>query len=376
MLTTCRRLPRRVALFTILSATAVVATVMTSGPATADPLASEQAQASKLQRQVTVLDQKWSAASERYRSNLAKLEDLKAQTIQASANLEIARKSEQQATQQFMDRMVAAYTSGAGRDLIPLATSDSVSGYFDRKEAIERVEAADAAIVAELRAAQIRVAAKKKELDSLKQQQDETVLAVAKELKSAQLQLHRKQRLLANTQASVRRLLAQKQAAEAAAAAARSRAAAAALASLNAPPSIAPSFDPSSALGMSGGALPSSGSGSAAVAVAMRYLGTPYVWGGSSPAGFDCSGLTMYAYAQVGVSIPRTTYTQWNAGPHVSREDLQPGDLVFFDGLGHMGMYVGGGNMIHAPHTGDVVRIASLNSSWYASSYMGAVRIG
>ena len=111
------------------------------------------------------------------------------------------------------------------------------------------------------------------------------------------------------------------------------------------------------------------------VGVAMRYLGTPYVWGGASPGGFDCSGLVMYAYAQMGISLPHYTGAQWNSGIHVSRDQLQPGDLVFFDGLGHVGIYIGGGQFIHAPHTGDVVRISSLGESWYAATYDGAVRI-
>jgi cell wall-associated NlpC family hydrolase len=111
-----------------------------------------------------------------------------------------------------------------------------------------------------------------------------------------------------------------------------------------------------------------------AVGIAMRYLGTPYVWGGASPGGFDCSGLVAYVYGQMGVSLPHYTGAQWNVGVPVSRGDLQPGDLVFFDGLGHVGIYMGGGQFIHAPHTGDVVKISSF-SGWYAATYVGARRV-
>jgi cell wall-associated NlpC family hydrolase len=110
------------------------------------------------------------------------------------------------------------------------------------------------------------------------------------------------------------------------------------------------------------------------VGIAMRYLGTPYVWGGASPSGFDCSGFVMYVYSQIGVSLPHSSYAQYGYGSAVSRGDLQPGDLVFFDGLGHEGIYVGGGSFIHAPHTGDVVKISSM-SGWYASTYVGARRL-
>ena len=106
----------------------------------------------------------------------------------------------------------------------------------------------------------------------------------------------------------------------------------------------------------------------------MRYLGTPYVWGGSSPSGFDCSGFVMFVYAQVGVSLPHSSYAQYGVGVAVSQSDLQPGDLVFFDGLGHVGIYIGGGQFIHAPHTGDVVKISSL-SGYYSSNFAGGRRI-
>src|SRR5262249_54732235 len=107
--------------------------------------------------------------------------------------------------------------------------------------------------------------------------------------------------------------------------------------------------------------VPSS-SYSGVVGVAMSYLGTPYVWGGASPGGFDCSGLVMYSYAQVGVSLPHSSYAMWNVGVPVPRDQLQPGDLVFFDGLGHVGLYIGNDEFVHAPHTGTVVQVSSLDS--------------
>lgn len=120
--------------------------------------------------------------------------------------------------------------------------------------------------------------------------------------------------------------------------------------------------------------LPVLGTGKAAQALrfAMGKLGRPYVWGASGPSTFDCSGLTMWAYRQVGINLPHYTGSQWNAGTHVSRSQLQPGDLVFFySDLHHMGMYIGNGKMIHAPHTGDVVKIASMAGRPFA----GGVRV-
>ncbi|MEV4258865.1 NlpC/P60 family protein [Spirillospora sp. NPDC049652] len=131
--------------------------------------------------------------------------------------------------------------------------------------------------------------------------------------------------------------------------------------------------------------VPGSGKGAQAVRYALAQLGVPYSWGGGNASGptfgiaqganikgFDCSGLTLYAYARVGVRLQHYTGAQWNAGTHVSADQLQPGDLVFFySDLHHMGMYIGGGKMVHAPQTGDVVKISPMAGRPLA----GAVRI-
>ena len=112
------------------------------------------------------------------------------------------------------------------------------------------------------------------------------------------------------------------------------------------------------------------------VGIATRYLGIPYVWGGASPAaGFDCSGLVLFVYAQVGVSLPHYAAAQYNYGVPVSRDQLEPGDLVFFDGLSHNGIYIGNDEFIQAPRTGDVVKISSLDEPRYATAYAGARRL-
>jgi cell wall-associated NlpC family hydrolase len=134
------------------------------------------------------------------------------------------------------------------------------------------------------------------------------------------------------------------------------------------------------ALGGSGGPIggtyngPASGPPRKALEYAYAQLGKPYIWGGTGPKGYDCSGLTMMSWRAAGVSIPRVVPDQYAATRHVARSDLQPGDLVYFDGMGHEGMYVGGGRFIHAPHTGSVVKFDSMSNPWYVSHYVGASR--
>jgi len=110
-----------------------------------------------------------------------------------------------------------------------------------------------------------------------------------------------------------------------------------------------------------------------AVAFAYAQIGKPYVFGASGPDSYDCSGLTMASWAAAGISIPRTSYEQWASLPHVPTSQLQPGDILVFNGVGHVGIYVGGGQLIDAPHSGLNVEKIAL-SGWYSSSLIGAVR--
>jgi cell wall-associated NlpC family hydrolase len=119
---------------------------------------------------------------------------------------------------------------------------------------------------------------------------------------------------------------------------------------------------------------PATGSARAALQFAYGQLHKPYEYGAEGPDTYDCSGLTMMSWRSGGVSLPRTTNTQYAASRRVSFENLQPGDLVFFNSLGHVGMYVGGGNMIHAPRTGKNVEIVDITSGYYRQNFYGAGR--
>jgi len=116
--------------------------------------------------------------------------------------------------------------------------------------------------------------------------------------------------------------------------------------------------------------------GKRAATIALKAVGVPYRWGGSSPAsGFDCSGLVYWAYGKLGVELPHSSYALYDLGRRVGRSRLRAGDLLFFYGLGHVGMYIGHGRMVHAPSSGRLVEIVKLRGSNYGSRLVGARRI-
>jgi cell wall-associated NlpC family hydrolase len=119
---------------------------------------------------------------------------------------------------------------------------------------------------------------------------------------------------------------------------------------------------------------PTSSQAGQAVAFAYAQIGKPYVWGATGPSSYDCSGLVQASWASAGVSIPRTTYDQWASLPHIPLSDLQPGDLILYNGESHVAIYVGGGYIVDAPHTGAVVERILESTSWYAEGADGAVR--
>jgi cell wall-associated NlpC family hydrolase len=321
------------------------------------------------------------------------------QTLNAR-HLGIARQNYDHARQAISKRLVSLYKGGESSLADVLLGATSLGDLVDRVDAADRISSQDAEIVHDLRSARTEMRQRGRELKHQRVQQKRLVAERAADKAYIERKLGERQRLLASIKDQIQRLEAEEAArqrrlqalaearlaAEQAAAEAAARQAAAApaepapadaapadAAPADAAQAVSPPPDTSSTVEPPPPAPASPYGG--AVGVAMQYLGVPYVWGGASPSGFDCSGFVMYVFAQVGVSLPHHAASQFNYGVPVSRDELQPGDLVFFDGLGHVGIYIGGGQFVHAPHTGDVVKISSIYDSWYSATWVGAKRI-
>jgi cell wall-associated NlpC family hydrolase len=323
--------------------------------------------------QIRQLDSNLELARNRYVAATKKLQriehSLKVNTMAlraARANLRVSQKA-------LMRRLVVIYTSRDDQStLAVLLGATSIDDLVNRIETVQSVSRQDVAVMNEVIGFKHAVTRHQHALKRAHRSQKQLVAVRAATKAHISSQLSRQQRLLSSIKGEIARLIAAQQARQLA----LRRAAQARYTEISQEQALALQQTTVGASASAGGATvapPSQYGG--VVGIAMRYLGTPYVWGGAGPGGFDCSGLVAYVYSQVGVSLPHYTGAQWNVGVPVSRSDLQPGDLVFFDGLGHVGIYVGGGQFIHAPHSGDVVKISSLGESWYANTYVGARRV-
>jgi cell wall-associated NlpC family hydrolase len=354
------------------------AAALAATPAVGDPsIAAKQAEAQSVMGQVQQLDSSLERVIQAYDLATVKLNKVRADFKANHAQLQIARQSLKRAQSALSARLVSLYTSdGQSDSLEVLLGASSLDDLVNRFNTANRISSQDSQVLGQVTHLDTEVKAREARLKHAKAEAAALVSERASEKASIEGQLAARRALLSSIRGQIAHLQAQEAARQAELrrelqariAAQQQQAPAQALASTVAPVA---SSNPTSSVS-SGPAPPPTHS--SVVAIAEQYLGVPYRWGGASPSGFDCSGLVMYVFAQVGVSLPHSSYAQYGMGSPVSRDQLQPGDLVFFDGLGHVGIYVGGGSFIHAPHTGDVVRISSL-SGWYASSYVGARRI-
>jgi cell wall-associated NlpC family hydrolase len=299
----------------------------------------------------------------------------RAQISAAERDLEQATTEVNRSESLLNRRVTSIYRTGAVDMVAVFVGATDFQDLVARVDLMQRVGRNDASLVVSVKDARTRVETAKAALESRESEQ----LALRSRARRKQEQVQDAQlsqsRYLASIKTELKKLIDAERIRQEKLAAARAKALAAARrAAAGANQGKVLPFDPARV----GAAHPE------AVAVAKRYLGVRYVWGSTSPSGFDCSGLMQYSYAKLGISLPRTSRTQFHAGAYIppNRLDLlQPGDLVFFgvggdpDQIHHVGMYVGSGDFIHAPATGDVVRITSLDGRIASrGDYVGACR--
>jgi cell wall-associated NlpC family hydrolase len=340
--------------------------------ASADPgtVAAKEAQAQQVLGQINQIDQSLNSAVEAYNLANVRLHKIRGDLRDNKIELNVAIASLKRSQKELARRLVSAYTSSEQNStLAVLLGATSLNDLVTRIETINATSKQDTHIVTEVTQAKAAIQRHRAELQHAQSEQQSVVAQKAAEEQHIKSQLAHRRALLS----SIRGEIAHIKAVEAAR---QLQLAAEARARLAADP---PGSPPQPVIGVSastpeGSTVAPPNVHGGVVGIAMRYLGVPYVWGGASPRGFDCSGFVMYVFAQIGIALPHSSYAQFGMGTPVSISELQPGDLVFFAGASHVGIYIGGGQFIHAPHTGDVVKISSL-TGWYAAEFAGGRRI-
>ena len=362
---------------------ALAATLALTGAVAAEPDAidDKRAEAQAVLAQIRELDSKLEHAVEEWNGANVRLEALQGKLELNRQHLQVAEADLRRAQTTVDERLVSLYQGGEIDVVEVVLGASSFDDLLDGLDTASRVAADDARILEDVRDAKAEVERQRQDLERALARQKEIVAQRAARRSEIEAGLVQRRALYDSVKEEIAVLERKERRRQAQLAAQARREAAAESAPTSTghstreskpdqgqdAPQPAPTPNPS---------LPPAGRGHPEVVpIALSYLGVPYRWGGASPSGFDCSGFTMYVYGKIGISLPHYVSWQYQYGRAVSRSQLAPGDLVFFDGLGHVGIYIGGGRFVHAPHTGDVVKISSIWEAWYSSRWVGARRL-
>ena len=373
--------------------------------ATPPALRAKQAEAQAVLRRVNALGVRFGKAVDRWDGARIQLAATERKLAANQRLLRRARRQTRVANARLARVLVAIYENGQPSTAEIVFGASSISDAIDGLEAAQTIDTYDKRLAARAKRWQATLATTRVRLRKAERTRRRTVSQLARERKQIGTMLATRRRMLASVRSEVavleareavrqkalaaaaRARLAREQAAEAAAA--RAAAARTVVPAEPVPTTTAATTTAASTTTVATTTgvttlqaptttttpAPALGPGHPeAATIALRYLGIPYRWGGASPStGFDCSGLVMYVYAQLGIQLPHQSEAQWGYGVPVPRNELQPGDLVFYDGLSHVGIYIGNGEIVHAPQTGDVVKIAPLAQG--GATYVGARRL-
>lgn len=368
----------------LITATAIIAQI-TSITAQAQPAAggvsAKQAEVDRLKNEIASINTAGQEAVERYNQAFSELENIKKKQVENEAAIGEASIKLKEARVGLEERLVNIYRDGSLSILDVMLNTSSFDEFVTRFDMLGRIGQQDRDVIDKYFQYKAETEKLQAELETSRQRQERLVSDLASEKSQIESQLAARQAVLSGTQGEVAQILSQQAQPQPGAAGSNSLAApvsAPANGTGNTSQPSAPASQPSepdpgeSSPDPAPSPSPPPATATSAASIAQQYLGVPYVWGGASPSGFDCSGLVMYVYAQIGIYLPHSAAAQYSAGTPISDSERQPGDLVFFGSpISHVGIYVGGGTMIHAPFEGSVVSYGGVGGP----SYVGAIRL-
>ena len=348
------------------------------GAAQADRLADARAEADRAQSELEVLDDRVAVAAEQYNAAQVQLDETDAKISENQKALRASKSNLAVSRVELSRMLVDAYRQGNPDLVALLLNAGSIDQLIDQSRFVQRVTMHAQQVVRDVRSYAQDVRQREAALDRERATRSSALQQREAEKAAIEDTLAERQRLLDSLGSEIQQILSRRLAAQRAAEAQLAANAGGILADATAAAAgqdfaLGGSVDGGSDAGTYITPPASSSTGGSAASIALGQLGTPYVWGGGAPGGFDCSGLIAWAYAQVGVSLPHHAASQYAMGTPVPMDALEPGDIVSFHGSGHAGIYIGGGQYVHAPQTGDVVKVSSLADR---SDIDGAVRVG